>query len=130
MTEIHYPNLLLILPLLMILKHCWTDTTVIAYLIFILIRITKYIINYFLWMYRHKPLSLKYKIQIFSIYVCTVCKLNLAFNTLINHHTIANSIYLYVFNLSAQLLELLKLNSTPHVGSGYFLSVHARGSGG
>ena len=33
MTEIHYPNLLLILPLSMILKHCWTDTTVIAYLI-------------------------------------------------------------------------------------------------
>jgi len=39
-----YPNLLLILLLLMFLKHCWTDTTMIIYLILA--------INGFLWMYR------------------------------------------------------------------------------
>ena len=33
MTGIHYPNLLLILPLSVILKHCRTDITVIAYFI-------------------------------------------------------------------------------------------------
>jgi len=33
MIGIHYPNLLVILPPLMILKHCWTDIIMIIYLV-------------------------------------------------------------------------------------------------
>jgi len=36
MTGIHYPNLLLNLLLLMFLKYCWTDTTMIIYLIIVI----------------------------------------------------------------------------------------------
>jgi len=34
--NIHYPNLLLILLLLMFLKHCWTDAIMIIYLILVI----------------------------------------------------------------------------------------------
>ena len=65
MTGIHYPNLLLILPLLMNLKCCWTDIIVIIYLIIILIQhIFNYIRNF--WIYRNKPLSLYLQLHAYA----------------------------------------------------------------
>ena len=42
MTGIHYPNLSLILPLLMNLKCCWTDTIVIIAIYLIMYNIIAY----------------------------------------------------------------------------------------